>query len=121
MDHTAMLRTAVWLLALGAAGGVAMALIRFLRKDNPPAWLTMLHGFLAAAGVTLVAVVVFAIGEPASAGLALTLFAIAGLGGIVLNLAYHQRDRLLPGWLVVLHALMAVAGFAVLCVAAFVD
>ena len=121
MDNISMLRAAVWLLATGAAGGVAMALIRFMRQANPPAWLTMLHGLLTSAGLTLVTYVVFAFGEPRSAGLALALFAIAALGGVVLNLAYQERRVLLPGWLVVLHALIAVAGFVLLCLAAFVD
>jgi hypothetical protein len=121
MDVVSMLRGAVWLLAVGAVGGVAMALIRFLRKENPPAWLTMLHGVLTAAGLTLVAYGVFVFGQPASAGWALTLFAIAGLGGVTLNLAYQEKRLLLPAWLVIVHALIAVAGFVVLCVAAFVD
>lgn len=121
MDAVSMLRAAVWLLAIGAAGGVAMSLIRFLRKENPPAWLTMLHGLLASAGLTLVVYDVLAIGEPASARIALLLFGIAALGGVVLNLAYQERKQLLPVWLVVMHALIAVAGFVVLCIAAFVD
>jgi len=116
-----MLRVAVALLALGAVGGLVMIGIRWMRKDNPPAWLTMLHGFLVGAGITLVGYVALALGSPASAVTAFILFAIAGIGGVVLNLGYQQKGRLLPNWLMLVHALVAVAGFVVLCIAAFVD
>jgi hypothetical protein len=121
MDVVSMLRVAVALLGVGAAGGVVMALIRWLRSENPPAWLTMLHGFLVGAGVTLVGFVAFALGSPASAVTAFILFAFAGILGVVLNLAYQQKGRILPSWMMVIHALIAVAGFVVLCIAAFVD
>ena len=47
MDSITMLRTAVTLFAIAAAGGLVMAGIRFSRQVNPPAWLAMLHGLLA--------------------------------------------------------------------------
>ena len=53
MDARHLLQAAVWLFAIAAAGGGIMAGIRFAGHRNPPAWLSMLHGLLAAAGLTL--------------------------------------------------------------------
>jgi hypothetical protein len=48
MDAISMLQAAVALFAIAAAGGLVMAGIRLLGRHNPPAWLSMLHGLLAA-------------------------------------------------------------------------
>ena len=48
MESAPMLQTAVVLFTLAALGGLLMAFIRFGGKRNPPAWLAMLHGLLAA-------------------------------------------------------------------------
>ena len=87
-----------------------MAAIRFGGKPHPPSWLAMLHGFLAAAGLTLLAYAYFAMAIPAFAALALLLFLIAAAGGVVMNLAYHLADRLLPQWLMLLHIALAAVG-----------
>lgn len=112
-----MLQTATILLTLTALGGLLMAGIRFGGKRNPPAWLAMLHGLLAASGLTLLAYAVFALSAPPSAQLALALFLAAAAGGAVLSLAYKWKQRLLPAWLVTGHALLAVVAFALLLVA----
>src|SRR5205085_11053773 len=54
MEAQLMLRTAVVLLALTAAGGLLMAGIRFSGRPQPPNWIAMLHGLLAGSGITLV-------------------------------------------------------------------
>ena len=54
-----MLQTATILLALTALGGLLMAGIRFATRRNPPAWLAMLHGLLAASGLTLLVYAAF--------------------------------------------------------------
>lgn len=114
-----MLQTATALLALTALGGLLMAGIRFSRKHNPPAWLAMLHGLLAASGLTLLAYAVCTMTVPPMATLALVLFLLAAAGGAVMSLAYKWRQRLLPTWLVVVHALAAVTAFVLLLLAAF--
>ena len=48
------MQLAAVLFAFAALGGLTMAVIRFSTKRNPPAWLAMLHGLLAASGLTLV-------------------------------------------------------------------
>lgn len=114
-----MLQTATILLAITALGGLLMAAIRFTRKHNPPAWLAMLHGLLAASGLTLLAYAVCTQRVSPFATLALLLFLIAATGGGVMSLAYKWRQRLLPTWLVVAHALAAATAFGLLLVAAF--
>ena len=114
-----MLHTATLLFLLAALGGLVMAGIRFARKHNPPAWLAMLHGLLAASGLTLLAYSVFTEPVPPLATAALALFVLAAGGGAVLSLAYKWRQRLLPGWLVTAHAILAVSGFLSLLMATY--
>lgn len=119
MESLRMLQTAVALFAIAAAGGLLMAGIRFMGKSNPPTWLAMLHGLLGGAGLTLLLYAACTTGIPRSAQLGLVLLLLAAAGGAWLNLAYHWKQRPLPGGLVAGHALLAVAGFALLLMAAF--
>ena len=57
------------------------------------------------------------VGLPGTALLALLLFLVAAAGGVILNLNYHWKQLPLPKWLVVVHALAAVAGFMLLLAA----
>ena len=119
MEPVRVLRTATVLLAMTALGGLSRAAIRFGGKPAPPSWLAMLHGFLAAAGLTLLAYAYFTASVPALAGLALLLFALAAAGGGVLNLGYHLKGAPLPIWLVLVHAAVAVVAFVLLALAAW--
>ena len=119
MEDTTMLQTAVALFTLAALGGLLMAGIRFGGKRNPPAWLAMLHGLLAAAGLTLLAYATFTTGVPGTAQLALLLLLVAAGGGAILSLAFKWKQILLPAWLVLVHATAAVLGFVLLLAAAF--
>ena len=119
MEVPLLLRTSAVLLAIAAVGGLAMAAIRFSGRPAPPSWLAMLHGFLAAAGLTLLAYAYFALTLPTFAAAALPLFLIAAAGGVVLNLGYHLKTRPLPIWLVLVHAAIAVAAFVLLALAAW--
>ena len=119
MESASMLQTAVVLFTLAALGGLVMAFIRFGGKRNPPAWLAMLHGLLAAAGLTLLAYATFTTGVPGTAQLALLLFLVAAGGGAILSLAYKWRQILLPAWLVGVHAVAAVLAYVLLLAAAF--
>jgi hypothetical protein len=119
MDPTTMLRTAASLFALAALGGLLMAGIRFFGGRNPPPWVALVHGLLAGAGVTLLAYASLTAAVPSLAVVALVLFLLAALGGVVLNLRYEWNHRLLPASLVVGHAIAAVAGFVLLLVAAW--
>jgi len=119
MEAQSLLQTSCVLFLLTALGGLLMAGIRFGGKRNPPVWLAMAHGGLAVAGVALLAYAVLALTVPAEALWSLILFLVAAAGGTVLFLAYEWRRELLPTWLVVVHALVAVLGFLLLLMAAF--
>lgn len=119
MDAMLMLRTAVVLFAVAALGGLVMTGIRMTTKANPPAAIAMLHGFLAAAALTLVVFAAFASTIPRTAQIALVLLLVAAAGGAFLNLGYQWKQRLLPIALIIGHAGLAVVGFGLLAMAAF--
>jgi hypothetical protein len=114
-----MVRVAVVLLAIAALGGIAMAATRLSQEKNPPAWLALLHGLLAAAGLTLLLYATFTAGiSPLeTAGVALLL--IAALMGIVLNQNYQWKAVLLPRGLMLGHAALAVVGVVLLLLTAW--
>jgi len=114
-----MMQTAAVVLTLSAAGGATMAVIRFSGKPHPPIWLAMLHGFLSAAAVTLLLYASLTMGLPGLANVALVLFVVAALGGVVLNLNFHWLAIPLPKWLVLVHAVVAVVGYLCLLAAVF--
>jgi uncharacterized membrane protein HdeD (DUF308 family) len=114
-----MLQTASILFVIAALGGLLMAVIRFSTKHNPPAWLAMLHGLLAASGLTLVAYALCTQPVPSTVLVALVLFLLAAGGGAVMSLAYKWRQRLLPPWLVVVHGLLAAIALVALLLAAY--
>ena len=119
MDGISTLRASVILFALAASGGLLMAFIRFTRTVNPPPWLSMLHGLLAAAGLTLLIVAVCAYTMPFSAKLALALLLIAVVGGVVMNLNYQWQRRLIPAAILWGHASLAVVAFCILAYEAY--
>ena len=112
-----MLRTGIVLLALTAAGGLLAAGIRFAGRPHPPSFIAMLHGLLAAAGLTLVVYVAVVSGLPQPALIGVLLLLVAVLGGLLLNLGYHWKNLPLPIWLVLAHAAIAAVGLVVLAVA----
>jgi hypothetical protein len=117
MDTGMMLRSAVVLLAITGAGGLLMAGMRFTGRPHPPDWLAMLHGLLAASGLTLVLYGALTAGLPGGAWLGLIAMAAAALGGLVLNLGYHAKRQALPIWLVLVHAAVAAIGLVVFAIA----
>ncbi len=117
MESLLIMKTASCLLALAALGGITMAGMRFAGKPQPPAWLAMLHGFLAGAAVTLLLYASFTVGLPALALWALVLFLITAAGGAFVNLNYHAKMLALPKGLIVGHAGVAVVGFVLLLAA----
>jgi hypothetical protein len=111
-----MLRTAVVLLAITALGGLLMAGMRFSGHPRPPSSIAMLHGLLAASGLTLILYAGLAAGMPGGGWGGLVLLLLAVLGGLVLNLRYHSEGIELPVGLMLGHAAVAVAGFVVLAI-----
>ena len=119
MNVQTILYVVIVLFAIAAVGGLVMAAVRITGNRYPPAWLAMLHGLLAAAGLTLLLYAQFTNGLPRYALWALILLVIAAIGGLFLNLAFQEKRELLPKPVVYIHALIAVIGFILLIVAAF--
>jgi hypothetical protein len=110
MNAMTMLQTASILLLLTAGGGLLMALQRVAQKTNPPSWLAMAHGFLAASGLTLLTYAGLTDRVAGIAMVGLVLLAVAAAGGVVMNLSYHLAGKLLPLWLLYIHIALATAG-----------
>lgn len=119
MEPTTMLRVAALLLLLTAAGGAAMALLRMAKKKNPPNWLAMAHGLLAASGLTLLLYAALKGGLPGAADLGIGILLVAAAGGVVMNLFYHLKEKLLPQWLLLLHIALAAGGTGLVAWAAW--
>ncbi|HSH92124.1 MAG TPA: hypothetical protein VK996_19215 [Ramlibacter sp.] len=111
MDTKSMMQVATILLALTAAGGLVMAGIRFAGADRPPSWIAMAHGLLGGAALTLLIYAGLAGGIPKMAWAGVCVLVLAALGGVYLNLAYHDKHSPLPKQIIVVHAIIAVVGF----------
>ena len=109
-----MLNTAAVVFAIAALGGIVLA-SQVLRGKFAPWMLSLLHAALGAAGIVLVLVTVIQ-GLRGSAALALGLFVVAALGGFFLA-SFHYRKQLPPSAVVVVHAVVALAGFGALLAA----
>src|SRR5512144_3149096 len=114
MEPNLILRTCAVLLDIAAIGGVTMAVMRFGGQPRPPTWLAMLHGFLAAAALTLMLYASATVGLSVVANAALALFLVAAAGGAYMNLEFHWKLLPLPKWLVLVHGAIAVAGYLLL-------
>ena len=114
MDSANVVRCAIALLAITAIGGLIMAIMRFTGRDRPPSWLAMLHGLLAASGLTLLLYTGFTAGLARMVWIGIGLLVLAALGGLVLNLGYHDKQLPLPKGLVLGHAGLAVVGFGLI-------
>lgn len=110
-----LLIAAATLFALGALGGLIMAISIFKGKAIP-AVLAAGHGLLGATGLVLLIVgALFGTGGNL-ARISLGVLIIAALGGFYL-LSFHIRKQAHPRAVVVVHALVAATGFLCLLVA----
>lgn len=103
------------LFALGALGGLAMAVMSFQGKSLPVP-LAVLHGLFGATGLVLLIVGVLAGLGGGTARIALGILIVAALGGFYL-LSFHLRKARHPRAVIVVHALVAVIGFLTLVTA----
>jgi hypothetical protein len=108
---------ALVLFALAAMGGLVLALQRFSGKPLPSFPIALAHGAAAASGLVALTVVVVGGGGGESAKIGLLLVVAAALGGFFL-FSKHLRSTPLPIPIVIVHALVAVAGFITLLVGA---
>ena len=113
-----MFRISLVLFAVAAVAGLVMAILHFKGQSPPKAVLAALHGLFAAAGLVVLLLALLKTGFSGKPGIAFGVLVAAALGGFAL-LSSHVKQRALPSGLVVGHALLAVAGFALLAWAAF--
>lgn len=110
-----MLKLAVLIFAIGAVGGLILA--NSVLRGRLPSWgLSLLHAALGATGLVLTGLVVLQ-GSGDGRGvvpLALAILVVAALGGFLLA-SFHARKQPGPKPVVVVHALVAVTGFLLLC------
>jgi hypothetical protein len=111
------MEAATVLFALAATGGAAMAVMLMRGAEQPPAWLSMLHGVLATAGFTLLIEEAVTTGLPQLALLGLGALLLAAAGGAYLNLGFRQKSRPLPFAVMGGHMALAVLGFVLLLAA----
>ena len=104
-----LLIIAALLFALGALGGLVMAVLSFKNRPIPVA-LAAGHGLLAATGLVLLIVGALTGVGGNTARIALAVLVIAALGGFYL-LSFHVRKQQHPRAVIVVHALVAVVGF----------
>ncbi|MDI3259389.1 MAG: hypothetical protein QJR02_06805 [Sinobacteraceae bacterium] len=103
-----MVLIAVVLFLIAALGGLAMA-VRIFQGKQPPVPLAVGHGILAATALVLTLLAAAATGSAAPLKYGAGLLVIAALGGFFL-LSFQLRSKAHPKPIVVLHALLAVAG-----------
>ncbi|MGH8029651.1 MAG: hypothetical protein ACREO3_06935, partial [Arenimonas sp.] len=118
MDAHMMTKVAIGLFALAALGGVTMLFQVFRGADRPWSWLAMGHGFLAAAGLTLLVYAATMSGVAQMVNIGLVVLLAAAAGGATLALKYHVRMLPLSRTLVLGHAALAVVGFVLVLVGA---
>src|SRR5262249_50979240 len=103
------------LFALGALGGLFMAVLAFQGKRLPGP-VAALAGLLGASRLVLLIVGVMAGMGGGTARIALIILLAAALGGFYL-LSFHIKKQKHPKAVIVIHALVAVTGFLTLVTA----
>ncbi len=105
-----MYLTSIILFALAALGGIVLV-TRRLQERPLPMWLAILHGVLAATGLTLLIIgVVMSDAPPSLLQGAIIVFLLAALGGLIL-FSMHLQGKALPIFLMFAHGIIAVAAF----------
>src|SRR5690349_11832069 len=117
MEPALIVKTATALLGLAALGGMVLAGIRLTGQPYPPAALAMVHGLAAGAGLTLLIYATLAVGVPILVGVATSVLMAAAALGAWLNLGYHAQQKAIPMVPMVVHIVIAVAGFGTLLLA----
>ena len=108
------MNTAAIFLGLAALGGLAMLVVRLGGTPRPPTWMALGHGLIAAIGVVLLAYAAYDPGIPQRAQIALGIFVAAALGGAVLFLGFHLKEKALPVPFILVHGLIALSGLGLL-------
>src|ERR1043165_905484 len=111
-----MLYLIIGLFAIAAVLGV-VNLKHWMGESKPPRGVVYTHGLFAAVALVLLLVQAMK-GEGAALRTSLILFIIAALGGFYL-FARDLQNKIGPGWLAMIHGLVAVIGFILLLLVVF--
>lgn len=111
-----MLEITIGIFVVAALGGLFMA-TQIFRGHKPAVAVAMLHGPLAAVGLFMVFWMWMQGQADTLLSVALGVLLLAALGGFFL-LSFHLRNKPHPKSVVVIHALAAATGVAVLIAAA---
>jgi hypothetical protein len=104
------------LLGLAALGGLTLAGIRLSGVPRPPTWMALGHGAIAATGLAFLIYPAVVSSIPVLAQIALAIFVLAALGGALLFVGFHLRQKPLPIPLVLGHGLTALTGYVLLLI-----
>lgn len=107
-----MLNLALIAFGIAAAGGLVLA-TRVLRDKFAPWALSVVHALLGAAGLVLLIGILLQGSAPQQLVVGFVLLLVAALGGFFLA-SFHLRKKIPPKVVVVVHAIVAVAGFLTL-------
>lgn len=113
-----MLVTAIFLLIFAVLAGVFLAVYILFAKEQPPLGLALVHGALVALALILT---IWRVLQPGASGLmqvAAGVLLLAAIGGLYL-FGFQRNGKPHPKGVVVLHALLGVAGLVCLTLAAF--
>ena len=113
------MESAAIVLGLAALGGVTLAGIRLSGTPRPPTWMALGHGAVAATGLVLLIYTVGSTTVPELAQIATGVLVLAALGGAVLFLGFHLKEKPLPIPLVLGHGTIAATGYAMLLIAIY--
>lgn len=107
-----MLNYALFAFGIAAIGGLLLA-VSVLRNKLAPWALSLVHALLGAAGLALLAVVLFRGSASQQLLISFVLLLVAALGGFYLA-SFHLREKVPPKKFVIIHAGAALAGFLTL-------
>jgi hypothetical protein len=113
------MQLAAIILSLAALGGIAMVVIRLKGAPLPPIGLATAHGTVAGIGVLVLGYNAYNPGIPQLAQIALGIFVLAALGGVMLFTMFHLKGRPLPIPLMLGHGLIALTGLGLLLYALY--
>lgn len=111
-----MLYLTIGLFAIAAVMGI-INLKYWMSESKPPRGAVYTHGLFAASALVLLLIQAMK-GEGAGLRTSLVFFIIAALGGFYL-FARDLKGKVGPGWLAMIHGMVAVIGFVLLLLVAF--
>jgi len=111
------MQTAAILFVLAALGGLTMVIMRLRGIPQPPTWLALIHGTVAAAGLITLGYNAMTQTLPTLAMVALGIFVLAALGGFTIFGLFHMQGKPLPIPLILGHGLTALVGVGLLIAA----